>query len=680
MMTTYLLLNLSIAVAFGVWVAVELFVNYFLPTMSFRTRVKSAEALFAVALIAPVAVSFLPTEAVQPFSFRVLAPLAEASQELGLGSIVKEAVAPPLPPVEKGAVVLLPWRDMLPMAFALGLLVSLAIKLSGAVQLRRILREAALIRQVGKLKIAASPRVGVPLSTLLGGHAWILVPESMIANWKDFRLALKHEAQHHRQRDTLWALFIELCMPLFFVNPFIYLWKSRMSEIQELSCDEALIGHKVSSYDYASCLVRVAEAALKNRERLVGTASMAAGFENPVYLKSFLKRRIEMLTQHRCQRPCRLAGIVMGTAGVFIVSALVFSAHFAFAATDRNRTAAGKVETVPGVQKIAEAALDSAVKRHKASLGFIVVSDVETGQVLAVANQDVVSPDARRTPHWALSLRVEPASISKVIVAAMAIDKGATSPNEMHNCEMGKYEVGGRLIQDWKPFDHLSTTDTVAQSSNICGIKVGEKLGLNNVLGAFKTFGFGAGGSAENFPEARSGVIPEKVSGSPEAQTLQNAILSTGYSGISTSPIEMVQAIGAIANGGNLLKPQSGIKIRPKVVRRVISTETAAKMKGIMEAVLETGTAKNSKSKLYRLAGKTATGYSSTHGEHDTLGGESNMASFVGFGPVEKPRIVVYVAIENPNDGKGVHGAYHAAPIFREVAEKTLKHLNVPSL
>jgi cell division protein FtsI/penicillin-binding protein 2 len=100
-------------------------------------------------------------------------------------------------------------------------------------------------------------------------------------------------------------------------------------------------------------------------------------------------------------------------------------------------------------------------------------------------------------------------------------------------------------------------------------------------------------------------------------------------------------------------------------------------MKQVLEKVMVSGTAMKSHSRLYRLAGKTATGYGHTRIAHDSLAGDSNMASFVGFGPVENPRVVVYVGVENPTDGQGVHGAYHAAPVFREVAEKTLQYLKV---
>lgn len=381
-----------------------------------------------------------------------------------------------------------------------------------------------------------------------------------------------------------------------------------------------------------------------------------------------------MFIAHKDSRPCQGAGLLMGTLAAVCTLALAVYADGAFAAKASSITG-GEIKIDPAIQKIAQAALDAALNRHKASLGFVVVADPQSGQILAVANEDRVETHAERTPHWALSLRVGPASITKAFVAAAAVERGVTSVDEVHNCENGKYTYGGKLFQDWKPFDKLSTAETVVQSSNICGIKVGQKLGSAGLLEMFTQFGFGPGGTADGFPEARAGEIAA-VPSSKEDESVFVATVATGYGGMYLSPVEVVQAMGAIANGGNLVKPQAK-PAKPEIIRRVLSPETSDKMKQVLEKVMISGTAMKSHSKLYRLAGKTATGYSHTHTDHDSVGGDSNMASFVGFGPVENPRVVVYVGLENPTDGKGVHGAYHAAPIFREVAEKTLQHLKV---
>lgn len=543
-------------------------------------------------------------------------------------------------------------------------------------RLLHLLRATTTIRRCGKVRIAISSSSPVPFSTRVGGWVWVVLPDRLLTHWSDFKLAVLHELQHHRQKDTLWAIAIEFLAGIMYVNPVIYAWKRRILEIQEFSCDEALIGRKTPSYDYGSCLVRVAEAAIGQRSLLVGTASMAAASEDPTYFKSFLRRRIEMLRQHSTRKPNRLMGYTVGTITLLVTAAAAYAAQQASSGGKNIAIGDGTVATEPAIQRIADSALTGAMKKFGASLGFVVVSDPMTGRVLAVANQDrVAEKNVARTAHWALSLQVEPGSISKAIIAAAALEKGVTTVDEMHNCENGAYSFGSRVYHDWKAFNKLSTMDTIVHSSNVCGIKIAQKLGAGQLFQTFKDFGFGPNGSADGFPEARAGDLldPGQVDSS-----LYVANVSTGYDGVFPSPIELVQAVGAIANGGKLLKPLATSSGRPQVVQRVLSEQTSAKMKEILAQVMVRGTAHKSKSDLYRLAGKTSTAYSRTHVGHDSLGGGANMAGFIGFGPVEKPRIVVYVGIENPTDGNGVHGSAHAAPVFKEVAEKTLSYLKVP--
>jgi|GEM_PF-3772365 len=674
MIAAYLVTNLSVAAAYVLFSGLHALASQLFPRMSFRTWLRVGQALLLISLVAPIAVKVLPAQTSEQISLAILPPLPEGSLEkaqhlLSLPSPITVQAETP-----QSAAAPVDLLSLLAMALLSAVTLSILFRLRAVLRLCRLLKSGIVIRRQGRVTIIALAETAVPFSTLLGGRAWVALPESILANSDDYKLAVKHELQHHRQRDNSWAIFIDVLIPFFVANLFIYFWKRKLSELQEFSCDEALIGRKVSSYDYGSCLVRVAETAIESRSMLVGTASMAAGFEDPNYAKSFLRRRIEMLIQHKDSRPCRVAGLLMGTLAAVCTFALAVYAEQVFAAK-ASLVSAGEITVNPAIQKIAQDALDAALKRHKASLGFVVVADPNSGQILAVANEDRVETQTERTPHWALSLRVGPASITKAFVAAAAIDRGVTSVDEIHNCEKGKYTYGGKLFQDWKSFDKLSTAETVIQSSNICGVKVGQKLGSAGLMEMFTKFGFGPGGTAEGFPEARVGEIAA-VPSSKEDESLFVATVATGYGGMFLSPVEVVQAMGAIANGGNLVKPQSK-PAKAEVIRRVLSQETSEKMKSVLEKVMITGTAMKSQSKLYRLAGKTATGYSRTHVEHDSLGGDSNMASFVGFGPVENPRVVVYVGVENPTDGKGVHGSYHAAPVFREVAEKTLQFLKV---
>lgn len=671
-MKLYLIVNLSLALSHLLFLAVE---KIFPSKMSFRTQLRWGQILFLLSILIPVLVQWTPVPKKELVDVSFLMPLADIGDAVKEVPIFRQVSA--MTVSTSTASHSIRFSQIAFFAFILGIFLCLAYKFISLFRVQRLLNDSVLVKKTGKVRIVSSASISVPLSALFGFTAWIVVPEVLFSHFTNYKIAVKHEIQHHRQRDTVWALLIELVTPFFFLNPFIYSWKRKISEVQEFSCDEALIGRKISSYEYGSCLVRVAETALGNCRALAGTAGMAAGSENPLYFKSFLRRRIEMLVEHSTKRPYRWLAATVGTLSVIFTVTIALGAEQLLDTKEIGAINPGEAIVDLEIQKIADTALEGALKRSNASLGFVVVSDPSTGRLLAVANKDLMEFKGRRTKHWALSLKVPPASISKALVAAAAIEKGVTTEEELHNCENSHYSYGGKVFKDWKAFAQLSTADTVVHSSNVCGIKIAQKLGAKNLGAAFKAFGFGPGGTAEDFPEARSGDVPPKP-GSNDA--LYIASYSTGNNGVYVSPIEMVQAFGAIANGGNLLKPQSAsTSPKPEVIRRVLSERTARKMREILAGVLTYGTAKNSPSQFYHLAGKTATGYSHTHPSHDLLGGDSNMASFVGFGPVEDPRVVVYVAIENPRDEYGVQGSRHAAPVFRDVAEKVLQHLGVPT-
>lgn len=673
----YLRANLLLCVSTAICFAIR-FVCFQKPGQNWKGWLRWMQFLVLASLTAPVLALWLPGETVSGFSEVVRVPLSE----MAAGNATYQSAARAIAAVSTADAVSTSgiadgeWSVSLWIAgLFLLLMLSLGRFLYRSVHLHRTLLATDPIRRVGRVRICLSEDTSVPFSAWSMGTSFVVIPCSLLASWSDFKLAVRHELQHHRQRDTLWAQFVEGISALFILNPCVPLLRKWISEFQEFSCDEALIGRKTSFREYGSCLVRVAETALENRRLLAGTAGMAAGFENPNYFKSFLRRRIEMLRHVGSSKRNRPLQGIIGTVSVFLILTIAAVAQSNQKAPSSEAVFPGTVTVDPQIQKIAETALSAAIKRHKASLGFVVVSDPNTGRVLAVANEDRVETQEKRSPHWALSLRFGPASIAKAFFAAMAVEKGKTQFNEMHNCENSKYTIEGKLFQDWKAFDKLSTADMIVNSSNICGIKVGERLGVDGVSAALKAYGFGPGGTAEGFPEARVGELVEPRSSHDGIYT---ATVTTGYGNLYLSPIEVVQAFGAIANGGNLLKPVStSTSAEPKVIRRVLSEKTAAETRQVLADVMVRGTAMKAGSKLYNLGGKTATGYSRTHVGHDTLGGDSNMAAFVGFGPVENPRVVIFTVIENPTDRKGVHGSVHAAPLFTEVAEKTLRYLKV---
>ncbi|MGZ3657382.1 MAG: penicillin-binding transpeptidase domain-containing protein, partial [Bdellovibrionota bacterium] len=313
---------------------------------------------------------------------------------------------------------------------------------------------------------------------------------------------------------------------------------------------------------------------------------------------------------------------------------------------------------------------------EKAQSGFAIVADPQSGRILAVANVD---NRGARSGHWSLAERFEPASIAKGLVVAEALEEGKTTPEERYFCENGNYLYNGNVFHDWKEkgFGKISTTKIIAQSSDIGSLKIAERLGESGVRNMLERFGIGPGGTASEFPESRPGVLPGN-------SLKQKGVLLpyvTYGQGFQATPLEIVQAYGAIANGGELLEPHSANVGGRKVIRRVLSRENAEKMRRILREVVLNGTARDyGQSKLYSTAGKTASGFSEEMNE--PIWGHAsqitNVAGFVGFAPVESPRLEVYVGIHNPGDTKnGAHGSTHAVPVFRKITEAVLSEWGV---
>ena len=557
-----------------------------------------------------------------------------------------------------------------------GFLITSTRLLRSFLKLRALIQAATPIRSLGHVSVVISELISIPFSVRLGRRSWVVLPNKILENSGDFRLALRHELQHHRQGDTSWAIFVELLICFFFPNPAMFFWKKEITELQEFSCDEALIGRKgLSSHEYGSCLVRVAEAALGNREMYAGTTCMATGLKNPIFFKSFLRRRIEMFTHHGRPQTQRWAGLVVGTTATLFTIALAFGAEQSLRQRKINP---GSVVVDASIQKIAELSLTKAIKQQNAKAGFVIVADPNTGKILAVANIDTTK---KLKGYWALSHLSEPASFTKTIVAAQAIEKGVTTPYEEHACENGNYQYGDRVYHDWKKtgWAHLTTQQTIMFSSDICSIKIGEKIGADGLRQMLTDFGFGPAGTAKAFPEAQAGQLPPQDD--PKRPRLVPYV-SSGF-GFRVTPLEMLQAYGAIANGGNLLmpRPANAPDADVEIVRRVLSPESAEKTREILRQVVLEGTAKDrASSDLYTMAGKTASSFSAGLMELDWMHGnrKSDVAGFIGFAPVKNPRIEVYVGIQDPKISKtGAHGSEHAAPVFKEVAEEVLKHLKV---
>lgn len=656
---------------------------FFRLKLSARSGLRFAQLLVLLSILAPLGLSIVPKRKMPILEWPTVRQTTESGRAfLKRNTQIKIRRLPIAASSQATTASVSRWIELDPRVVALVLIFLgfAAFSSRFALNLRKLYRlslTAQTIRKLGHVRIAISDETRIPFSMRLGRACWVILPANLLTNAGDFRLAVKHELQHHRQGDTLWAIAIEALICGFWLNPVISFWKKRIVEFQEISCDEALIGRKgVSAHEYGSCLVRVAETALGFRQIYVGTTYMAAASKNPGELKSFLRRRIEMFSSHETRRSPAWTGAFLGTLAVVLTMGLAFGAEELMRGNDLRPINPGKVVVDPAIQEIAEEILNQAVAKEKAAAGFAIVADPNTGKILAVANID---RSKKLGAHWALAQGLEPASMAKTLVAAEAIEEKVTTPQEKHSCENGSYQYGGRVYHDWRKegWKQLTTSETIQLSSDICSMKIGEELGEKGIRKMLADFGFGPEGSAKSFPEARSGILPPP---DDPAHPKLVPFVSVGF-GYAVTPIEMVQAYGAVANGGKLMLPENADASDPQVVRQVLSPETSDQVKEILRQVVEKGTGKgHAQSSLYTTAGKTATSYSIGLMDWEVMGGpqKADFAGFIGFAPVKVPKVEVFVGIRDPHtDDTGAHGSAHAAPVFRDITEAVLKKMGV---
>jgi cell division protein FtsI (penicillin-binding protein 3) len=344
------------------------------------------------------------------------------------------------------------------------------------------------------------------------------------------------------------------------------------------------------------------------------------------------------------------------------------------------------------IQYKAQASLRAAVKKAKAKGGHCVVVEPNTGEILAMAVVPEFNPNVffRHKPYqWrnrAVTDCFEPGSTIKAFLLSAALEESVVSPLSQFYCEQGKFKVGGRVVHDTHKYGNLSAADIVVHSSNIGAIKLGQKLGYRRFTEYLKNFGFGKKAEIDLMGE-RGGFIRSVK----KAKTIDQATLYFGQ-GMTSTSLQLTMAMAAIANGGKLMRPyvvskivdESGNttqKIGPKVVKRTISAKTARKVSSILEGVAtEEGTAEQAAIEGYRVAGKTGTSQK-VDPETKRYSKQKYVASFVGFVPSDKPRLVILVMIDEP---KGhIYGGLVAGPVFKEVGAWALNHLRIsphPSL
>ncbi|GBE06220.1 MAG TPA: penicillin-binding protein [Nitrospirae bacterium] len=340
-----------------------------------------------------------------------------------------------------------------------------------------------------------------------------------------------------------------------------------------------------------------------------------------------------------------------------------------------------------GIQHIVEREIDIAVQKWEAEAAVVIMMDPKSGRILAIANRPTYDPNlpgkvsAAGRRNRAITDMYEPGSTFKAILASAAIDEGVVKRGEKFDVSDGYIKVPGGVIRDVHRHGILDFREVIQKSSNVGAVQIGNKLGKELYYEYMRKFGFGEK-TGIDLPGETRGLLrrPENWSGRSLAS------MSIGQE-IGVTPLQLLRAYSAIANGGKLMRPyvvseiisSEGEVIKrfsPKMERRVISRYCSAIMRGILKTVVEEGgTARRAFIKGNPVAGKTGTAQMV---DPETGGYSKNdyVSSFVGFVPADDPELALIVVVYKPRGAR--YGGVVAAPVFRSIIEDTLVYLNIP--
>lgn len=338
------------------------------------------------------------------------------------------------------------------------------------------------------------------------------------------------------------------------------------------------------------------------------------------------------------------------------------------------------------LQYIVENGLEKAVRIWNAPSASAIMMNPFTGEILAMANRptyDLNNPSkygASERRNRAVTDTYEPGSTFKLVTAAGALEEKVVNTDTEFDCSDGWIKVGGRVVHDTHKNGVLTFKEVIKTSSNVGSVMVAMKLGNDKLYEYARRFGFGEKAGIDLPGEARGRINPpEKWS-----DTTLSAV-AIGYE-VAVTPLQVLRAYSAIANGGFLVRPHVLSKIispeghliyrtRPENIR-VISTNTADTLRDILMSVTgDDGTASGASLEGNHVAGKTGTA-KLIDPKTGRYSAKKYTSSFVGFVPADKPRIALIVVVYEP-EGQ-YYGGLVAAPVFREIAEQTLAYLNVP--
>lgn len=337
------------------------------------------------------------------------------------------------------------------------------------------------------------------------------------------------------------------------------------------------------------------------------------------------------------------------------------------------------------VQHIVETTLADAMQKHTPKSITGIVMRPKTGEILAMVSLPSYDPNQPKTITPEARNRVivdvvEPGSTFKIVVASGALDQGVARLTDRFFCENGHFAYAGKVLHDHEPYGWLSLLEIVEKSSNIGASKIAiERLGAQNLYDYASKFGVGQ----------RTGILlPGEVRGTLNPVNkwykVSLAQIPMGH-GVLVTRLQMLYAMGAIANGGWLMRPMlvsrlqerdGGVVQRyaPERIRRVIS-ETASRdmIEALKTVPTKNGTAPDAALKNYVAAGKTGTAQKAENGEY--VHGKY-ISSFIGFFPADNPELCISVVMDEPKEG--YYGGKVCGPVFREIAERCASYLNIP--
>ena len=337
------------------------------------------------------------------------------------------------------------------------------------------------------------------------------------------------------------------------------------------------------------------------------------------------------------------------------------------------------------VQLTIDAVLQSIVEKEiargriaaKARNVDALVMDADSGEILAMAQTGNFNPNQLENVNPSelrnrlLQDNYEPGSTFKPLVAALALDSGLLDANEKLDCENGNYRVGKHTIRDVHPQEILPVSEVLVRSSNICMVKIAERLKTKRMQEGLKRYGFGQA-TGIRLPGEAKGILRSKW------RTIDQATASFGQ-GVAVTSLQLVRAYAALANGGFLVEPHIVSRIKPQTSKRILKSETAHTVAEMLTGVTSTeqGTGKKAAIAGLRVSGKTGTAQKAKKSgrgyEPDKV-----LSSFIGFVDVRPlgldRRLVMLVSVDEPGV-KPRWGGVVAAPVFRASMERIVTHL-----